>query len=177
MNLLIDTIESAIGRVFVVSDGACLCAVDYEGFEPRMHALLRAHYGAFTLVPASDPNGFSTRLAAYFNSEIAAIDDIAIAPGGTTFQQRVWAALRQIPAGSTTTYGQLAARLGLSSAARAVGAANARNPVSIVVPCHRLIGANGQLTGYAGGLPRKQWLLEHERAHARAQQPQAETPD
>src|SRR5262249_38078569 len=93
----------------------------------------------------------------------AAIDALAVRAEGTAFQQSVWRALRAIPAGETTTYGALARRLGRADAARAVGAANGRNPLAVVVPCHRLVGANRALTGYAGGLARKRWLLDHER--------------
>jgi methylated-DNA-[protein]-cysteine S-methyltransferase len=92
--------------------------------------------------------------------------DVALAPGGTAFQQRVWAALRTIPYGETWSYAQLAAAIGAPTAVRAVGAANGRNPVFVVVPCHRVIGSSGKLVGYAGGLDRKRFLLDHERAAA-----------
>jgi methylated-DNA-[protein]-cysteine S-methyltransferase len=103
-------------------------------------------------------------LAAYFAGEIGALDRIEVRTGGSAFQQKVWRALRTLPAGRTTSYGRLAARIGAPKAVRAVGAANGANPVSVVVPCHRLIGANGRLTGYGGGLDRKRWLLAHEGA-------------
>ncbi|WP_293387232.1 methylated-DNA--[protein]-cysteine S-methyltransferase [Nevskia sp.] len=90
--------------------------------------------------------------------------DLPLAPVGTAFQQRVWTALLEIPFGVTTRYGELATRLGDAKASRAVGLANGRNPISIIVPCHRVIGANGNLTGYGGGLERKEWLLSHEGA-------------
>ncbi|GEJ56290.1 methylated-DNA--[protein]-cysteine S-methyltransferase [Anaeromyxobacter diazotrophicus] len=102
------------------------------------------------------------QLAAWFAGERTAFD-LPLAPRGTPFQRRVWEALREIPYGETRSYGQIAARLGAPAAVRAVGAANGRNPLSIVVPCHRVIGASGALTGYAGGLERKKWLLGHER--------------
>lgn len=165
IELQCDTIETTIGRMVVVCDGMLLCAADYEGYEARMHALLRKHYGDVHLTPRDDPNGVSTQLRAYFAGRTAAIAAIPIAPVGTAFQQLVWSALREILAGSTMTYGALAIRLGRPNAARAVGYANALNPIAIVVPCHRLVGANGDLTGYAGGLHRKEWLLAHERAH------------
>lgn len=92
--------------------------------------------------------------------------DLPLHPAGSRFQQRVWAALTEIPYGETTTYGAIAAELGAPSASRAVGLANGQNPICIVVPCHRVIGANGSLTGYAGGLAAKRWLLEHEAARA-----------
>lgn len=90
--------------------------------------------------------------------------DLPLAPRGTAFQRAVWRALSTIPFGVTTTYGEIAATVGKPSASRAVGAANGQNPIAIVVPCHRVIGANGTLTGYGGGLPIKEWLLRHERA-------------
>ncbi len=101
------------------------------------------------------------QLRAYFSGESFEFD-LPLAPGGTPFQKKVWAALREIPCGETRSYGELAATIGLPGSSRAVGAANGRNPIAIVVPCHRVIGANGNLTGYAGGLNIKQALLEHE---------------
>lgn len=113
---------------------------------------------------APDPRGFDQaveQLTAYFRGELRSFT-VPLAPVGTPFQQRVWAALREVPYGTTTSYGALAASLGAPGAARAVGLANGRNPIGIVVPCHRVVGATGLLTGYGGGLARKQWLLDHE---------------
>jgi methylated-DNA-[protein]-cysteine S-methyltransferase len=92
--------------------------------------------------------------------------ELRLNPRGSAFQRRVWAALTEIPYGETTSYGKLAASIGVPDGARAVGLANGQNPISIIVPCHRVIGANGSLTGYGGGLPAKQWLLSHEAAHS-----------
>jgi O-6-methylguanine DNA methyltransferase len=131
-----------------------------------MHRLLREHYGACTLHEGEAPVALKQTLQAYFDGDLDAIGGVQVATGGTPFQRKVWKALRSIPAGTTTSYGQLAVRLGDPGGSRAVGAANGSNPIAIVVPCHRVIGANGTLTGYAGGLPRKQWLLEHEGRHA-----------
>jgi methylated-DNA-[protein]-cysteine S-methyltransferase len=103
------------------------------------------------------------QLRAYFEGRRSDFD-LRLAPVGTPFQQRVWEELRAIPAGSTDTYGAIAARLGQGSASRAVGAAVGRNPISVIVPCHRVVGSDGTLTGYAGGLDRKRWLLDHETA-------------
>ena len=105
------------------------------------------------------------RVRAYFAGEILALDGIEVAPEGTPFQQRVWALLRTIPVGETRSYGEVARAIGQPTAVRAVARANALNPVALVIPCHRVIGSDGKLTGYAGGLPRKQWLLAHERGH------------
>jgi methylated-DNA-[protein]-cysteine S-methyltransferase len=102
------------------------------------------------------------QLAAYFAGDRRDFE-LPLAPAGTPWQRAVWSALASVPYGSTLSYGELAARLGRPAAARAVGAANARNPVSVVVPCHRLVGASGALTGYGGGTDRKAWLIAHER--------------
>jgi methylated-DNA-[protein]-cysteine S-methyltransferase len=104
------------------------------------------------------------QLEAYFAGDLLAFD-IPIRLEGTEFQRRVWSHLREIPYGETISYGELARRMGSPGAARACGLANGRNPVSVIVPCHRVIGADGRLTGYGGGLERKAWLLDHESAH------------
>jgi methylated-DNA-[protein]-cysteine S-methyltransferase len=103
---------------------------------------------------------------AYFSGDLGALDDIVLDCGGTPFQEQVWNALRAIPAGTTTTYRELAVAVRRPRAVRAVGLANARNPVSLVIPCHRMIGSDGHLRGYGGGIWRKQWLLEHEGARS-----------
>jgi O-6-methylguanine DNA methyltransferase len=164
MQLIIDRLPSPIGTMLLVSDGVALRALDFEDYEFRLHRLLRLHYGRYALEPRPLPDAITRPLATYFAGDLAAIDAIPVATGGTAFQRRVWAALRAIPPGSTTNYGSLAAALGKPGASRAVGLANGSNPVGIVVPCHRVIGANGALTGYGGGLDRKRWLLEHEGA-------------
>ncbi len=145
------------------ADGA-LRALDFSDFEERMHRLLARHYGSFTLVDGPAPAAVTVALDAYFAGDITALDALPVATGGTEFQKSVWAALRRIPAGETLGYGALAAMLGKPGAARAVGLANGLNPIGIVVPCHRVIGANGSMTGYAGGIERKRWLLAHENA-------------
>jgi methylated-DNA-[protein]-cysteine S-methyltransferase len=127
-----------------------------------MHHLLRRYCGAHTLIEARRRGTFSRRVQAYFEGDLAALHDIPVRADGTAFQRQVWGALRQIPAGRTTTYGRLAARIGRPTAPRAVGLASGANPIAIVVPCHRLIGVDSRLTGYAGGLERKEWLLRHE---------------
>ena len=105
-----------------------------------------------------------TQLDEYFAGRRTAFD-VPLHAHGTSWQQRVWAGLLDIPCGTTSSYGALAAAIGSPGAARAVGLANGQNPISIVVPCHRVVGADGSLTGYGGGLPAKQWLLSHEAAH------------
>lgn len=161
--LELDRIDSPIGELVLVVDGDRLCALDYADCEARMLRLLRRRYGPVELVPAHDPQGFRAALRAYFAGEFQALDAIPITTAGTPFQERVWALLRSIPVGEARAYGAVAAELGNVSASRAVGLANALNPIALVVPCHRLIGARGALTGYAGGLWRKRWLLAHEK--------------
>ena len=169
LRLLMDRAPTPIGLMLVVCDEAgCLRAVDWEEYEPRMLRLLRLHYGAngHVLEPASDPFGRTTALQTYLRGDVSIIDALPVATAGTPFQREVWHALRDIPAGATTSYGHLAQRIGRPKAVRAVGMANGANPIGVVVPCHRVVGANASLTGYGGGLERKQWLLDHERRHA-----------
>ncbi len=167
MNLHFARLPSPIGIVLLIFEGEAVHALDFEDYEPRMHRLLRLHYGEVDLTPADPPPAIAQAIAAYFDGDITALDDISVQTGGTDFQRRVWTALRDIPAGETTSYGRLAAQIGHPKASRAVGLANGSNPVAIIVPCHRVVGANASLTGYGGGLERKAWLLEHERRAAR----------
>ena len=168
LRLLIDKLATPIGELVLICDEeGRLRATDWTNYDERMQKLLARHYGQdnFALVPAHDPYGLVTAMAAYFDGNIQAIDSLPVAAEGTAFQKGVWQALRFIPGGQTISYGELAARLGKPAAMRAVGLANGANPVGIVVPCHRVIGANGSLTGYGGGLDRKRWLLNHERQY------------
>ncbi|HEX4180004.1 MAG TPA: methylated-DNA--[protein]-cysteine S-methyltransferase [Caulobacteraceae bacterium] len=167
--LLYDRLESPIGAVLILADAqGRLRALDFGDYEDRLEKLLdrRAGRRLDSVEPASDPFGLTSTLGAYFKGDIAAIDMLAVEAPGTPFQRKIWTALRGIPAGTTQTYGQLAARIGHPSAVRAAGAANGANALAIVVPCHRVIGADGTLTGYAGGVERKRWLLAHEAAYA-----------
>lgn len=162
--LLLDRLESEIGPILMVvdPDNGKVCAIDYSDYEARMHKLLGRHFPEFGLEEADNPYGYSNLLRAYFKGDFKALNTIEVSTGGTLFQQEVWKLLRTIPVGTTTTYGELALKLSKPGAARAVGLANSLNPVAIVIPCHRVIGANTSLTGYAGGLERKRWLLTHE---------------
>lgn len=170
MHLRIAPHPSPIGTLLIVTDDqAQLRALDFDDREADMRKWLRLHYGAVTLPPGETPRATLHALDAYFAGDLAAIDALPVATGGTPFQREVWAALRAIPAGRTLGYGELAAQLGRPGASRAVGMANNANPISIVVPCHRVIGKSGTLTGYGGGLERKRWLLEHEDRHAGVQ--------
>ena len=152
--------------LLVTDDEGMLRALDFAEKEDRMHRLLRLQYGQYTLRDGSAPASVNKSLKAYFGGDIDALDEIQIATNGTPFQRKVWKALRDIPCGTTISYGRLATEVGHPGASRAVGAANGANPIGIVVPCHRVIGASGKLTGYAGGLSHKQWLLDHERRYA-----------
>jgi methylated-DNA-[protein]-cysteine S-methyltransferase len=160
--VLIDEIASPIGRVVIAARDGRLCALEFG--RARVLRAVAARYGRARVLRARDPFGFSARIRAYLAGDLTAVDRIPVETGGTRFQQRVWQALRRIPPGRTRSYGALARALGRRAAARAVGAANGRNPVSIVVPCHRLVGGDASLTGYGGGLWRKRWLLRHEGA-------------
>jgi methylated-DNA-[protein]-cysteine S-methyltransferase len=164
--LLIDEIASPLGRVAIAARAGRLCALEFGSV--RLARQLSARYPDVPRRRARDPFGLSSRIRAYLAGDLAAVDRIRVETGGTRFQRRVWRALRRIPAGDTMTYGGLARALGHGAAARAVGAANGRNPISLVVPCHRLVGGDDSLTGYGGGLWRKRWLLRHEAARARA---------
>jgi methylated-DNA-[protein]-cysteine S-methyltransferase len=166
LQLFIDRIDTPIGKLLLVADGAGkLRALDWAEYEERMLRLLRLHYrkNGFTLVPAHNPHGLRDTMERYFAGDVGAIDDIAVETAGTPFQRSVWKALRTIPCGSAISYGKLAQQIDRPKAVRAVGLANGSNPIGIVVPCHRVIGANGSLTGYGGGLDRKRWLLDHEK--------------
>ena len=160
--LFIDRIEFELGQILVVTDGEALCAVDFSGYEQRMIKLLLLRDKSVRLVEKVNPQGFSQRISAYLAGDLNSIAEIPVRTGGTAFQQQVWLALRTILPGTTATYGELAKSIDRSQAYRAVGLANSLNPIAIVLPCHRVVGANGSLTGYAGGLDRKQWLLQHE---------------
>lgn len=160
--LLMDKVDSAMGQILIVTDGKKLCALDFAEYESRMIKLLEKRYESIYFVPKSNPQGFSDLLRAYLVGDFSSLDQIPVHTGGTPFQQKIWLALRSIKPGTVVTYGALAETIGRPTAYRAVGMANSLNPVAIVLPCHRVIGANAQLTGYAGGLERKQWLLQHE---------------
>lgn len=164
-SLRLDRLASPLGETFVVTDeSGSVRAIDFHDYEPRLLRLLRRHYGDAPLPLGAAPSSVRQALTAYFEGDLSALTHIPWTTAGTVFQRQVWSALTEIPPGQTLTYGQLAQRIGHPSAIRAVGLANGSNPVSIVVPCHRLIGADGSLTGYGGGLHRKAWLLEHEGA-------------
>jgi methylated-DNA-[protein]-cysteine S-methyltransferase len=162
---VLDRLEVPIGTMLVITDPQdCVRALEWDDHEARMHRLLRLQYGPdrVELRAGRMPASVRDALRAYFDGDLSAIEATRVATGGTPFQRDVWALLRTIPAGETRSYVALATTLARPSAARAVGLANGANPIAVVVPCHRVIGNNAALTGYAGGLSRKRWLLAHE---------------
>jgi methylated-DNA-[protein]-cysteine S-methyltransferase len=162
---LVDRMKTPIGMALLVADAeGVLRAFDWEDHASRVKDLLRLQYGAVTLRKGRAPEQVRAALAGYFTGDLACLKTIKWRVAGTPFQRKVWLALPRIPAGTTMTYGALAAELGSANAMRAVGHANGSNPLSVVVPCHRLIGANGSLIKYGSGLERKRWLLAHEGA-------------
>jgi methylated-DNA-[protein]-cysteine S-methyltransferase len=166
MEFILERLNTPTGWMLILTDdNQHLRAVDWEDHEERMRLLLRRQYRAIDirLRESWHPSRSRRALDAYFAGQIDAINELSTATGGTDFQQQVWAALRQIPSGTAVSYGALATKLGRPAATRAVGLANGANPIAIVNPCHRVIGANASLTGYGGGLERKRWLLLHEK--------------
>jgi methylated-DNA-[protein]-cysteine S-methyltransferase len=166
MNFALDRLPTPIGALLIVFDDEDrLRALDWDNYEERMRRLLRLQYGReIELRDAGAPKRMRDSLNSYFAGDFSALDSIPVETGGTPFQRKLWTALREIPSGQTSTYGALATKIGVPKAVRAVGAANGANPISIVLPCHRVIGSDQRLTGYGGGLSRKRWLLTHEGA-------------
>ena len=165
--LFLSRLETPTGEMQIITDAQSrIRATDWSDLDDRRTRLLERHYGpagkGYTLTDAPVPPVIRTAFEAYFAGDLTALDALEVETAGTPFQKDVWAALRKIPAGQTLSYGALAAKLGREKAVRAVGLANGANPIGIVVPCHRVIGADGSLTGYGGGLERKRWLLAHE---------------
>lgn len=157
-------IESPIGQIAVACSGPSVVALHFVDHAAEFASGLRRRFGDWEAVDGQHAADVAARLRAYFGGELHALQGIPVDPWGTPFQQRVWAQLRRIPPSRTASYREIAAAIGAPTATRAVGAANGANPIGIIIPCHRVIGANGTLTGYGGGLDRKRWLLQHEGA-------------
>ncbi len=165
LTLHLDRVPSPIGTLFILTDQAGrVRSVDFsEDDLPRSLQQLKRHAGVdVDLDESGEPSLAARQMGAYLAGDLAALDAIVVESAGTEFQQKVWAALRTIPVGKTASYGEIAARIGQPKASRAVGMANNANPIPIIVPCHRVIGSDGSMTGYGGGLGRKRWLLAHE---------------
>ncbi|HET7216430.1 MAG TPA: methylated-DNA--[protein]-cysteine S-methyltransferase [Vicinamibacterales bacterium] len=156
------TMQSPVGELTLAANGSRVCMVHFGAATPEVISTLRRWYPDAATEMTRDPAGAVGVLRRYFDGDLAALDEVDVELHGTPFQRGVWTALRGIRAGTTISYMELARRVGSPAAVRAVGAANGANPVAVVLPCHRVIGANGSLTGYGGGLDRKRWLLDHE---------------
>ncbi len=164
--LSVDRLASPIGDMLIVADReGNLRATFWTDHDADVRGFLQRQYPGvpIEMEPAANPHGLTHAISAYFAGDLHAIDTLPVKTAGTAFQHAVWDALRDIPCGATISYGELARRIGRPDAVRAMGSANGSNPIGVVVPCHRVIGANGSLTGYGGGLERKRWLLDHER--------------
>jgi methylated-DNA-[protein]-cysteine S-methyltransferase len=164
MILDVAELDSPVGRLTIAARGHRIVALCFDGLWPDRERRLAKRFDGLRLRASADPAGAASGLALYFGGDLHALDGLEVETAGTPFQEKVWSELRRIPSGTTRTYLELATAIGLPSAVRAVGAANGANPVGIVVPCHRVIGSNGSLTGFAGGLVAKRWLLDHESA-------------
>lgn len=158
------TMDSPIGALTVAAHDARVCLLHFGADGPAPRAMLQRWYPGKPVERHADPGGVVTTLLAYFGGSLTALDGVEVEMNGTPFQKRVWDALRAVKCGTTTSYAAIARAIGSPAAVRAVGAANGANPVAVIVPCHRIIGTSGSLTGYGGGLDRKQWLLHHEGA-------------
>jgi methylated-DNA-[protein]-cysteine S-methyltransferase len=167
MNIETQSVKTSLGDFTVFAVGGAVCAAGFTARRRTMIDDLSRRFGEYSLETTKDPAGAISALRAYAAGNVTALDHVRVDAGGTEFQRAVWRALRAIRPGTTTTYAAIADAIGNANAVRAVGAANGANPVAVIVPCHRVIGSDGELHGYAGGLARKRMLLEHERENAR----------
>jgi methylated-DNA-[protein]-cysteine S-methyltransferase len=166
-DLLLDRVTTPIGELLMVANArGALCMLEFHDKPERWRSGFKRRFDGAEFTERRDPFGLATKLRRYFDGDIDSFDEIETDAQGTDFQRLCWKNLRRIPAGTTTSYGALAKKMGKPAAMRAVGLANGANPIAIVVPCHRVVGSDGSLTGYGGGLERKRWLLAHEARHA-----------
>jgi methylated-DNA-[protein]-cysteine S-methyltransferase len=164
-----DVVGTPVGALAIVADEkGAMRMLSFDGESERWRKDFARRFPGAKLVAKRDPFGHASALRAYFAGDMDALDKIPVVFGGTPFQNKVWKQLRRIPVGKTLSYGALAKKIGEPKAMRAVGLANGSNPIAVIVPCHRVIGSDGSLTGFGGGLPRKKWLLEHEAKHSAA---------
>ena len=162
IELLLSIVKTPIGDLTIVTEENRIVICEFSDHEERVARQLQRFYGGANITRGNLPDAIALKFKAYFAGDTKALDGLQTAPAGSPFDKRVWQELRKIPTGATTHYGAIAKKL--ASSPRAVGGANGRNPVALIHPCHRVIGANGSLTGYAGGMKRKEWLLQHEGA-------------
>jgi len=158
-------VESPVGPLVLAAREGRLCGLAFADGWDGIAARLSRRLGEKAWRPAPDPAGAVSAVDSYFSGDLSALDRIPVEMCGTAFQDRAWSAMQGIPAGDVASYGELAFRIGLPRAGRAVGAAAGANLIAIVVPCHRVVGSGGGLGGYGGGLERKRWLLDHEQEH------------
>ena len=162
MRLECGEIDTPLGALRFANSSGRVFGLAFADAWPALERTLVRRLGPLEFCAAHDADDLIARLDGFFAGDLSTLDGVEIALVGTSFQRRVWTALRAVPAGATTSYGALARAIGAGTAVRAVGAANAANPVWLIVPCHRAIGSDGRLVGYAGGIERKRWLLAHE---------------
>lgn len=160
----LDRMATPIGQLLLAHAGEQLCLLDFEDYETRFRTVLARRFGNLPHVEEPMPSSMREAVEAYFNGVLNALDSIPVHTAGTSFQQMVWGMLRRIPPGETWSYAQLAMAIGHPGASRAVGTAIARNPIALIIPCHRVLDSQGRLAGYSGGTERKRWLLRHEGA-------------
>ena len=164
MTLIFDTFDTPLGQMTAVFSGDTLVHLDYSDCPARIEKLLTRRFPDYEKAPLKNPQGIRDILRAYFEGDRNAFKGLKLQTGGTDFQQSVWRALQKIPHGQTLSYSELAEKVGRPRAVRAVGSANGKNPIAIIIPCHRVIARDGSLAGYAGGVDRKGQLLKLERA-------------
>ena len=165
MRLLLHRLPSPVGVLRLATLETRLAALDYFDCESRFQTLLKKRFPQAAHKESRIPAPIRDALGSYFAGDESGLRALSLEQRGTEFEERVWAALRTVPFGETASYGVIAKQIGLPKAARAVGRANSLNPIAIITPCHRIIGSSGALTGYAGCLWRKKWLLQHEAAN------------
>jgi methylated-DNA-[protein]-cysteine S-methyltransferase len=166
MDIRYSDLDTPIGSVRVYLRNERVVALGFDHQRKALEDHLEKHFGAVRFAREPKRSDAVARLSRYFDGDVQAMKDIPVELAGTPFERQVWKRLRSIPAGKTASYADIARAIGRPRAVRAVGTANGKNPVSIVVPCHRVIGSDGRLHGYGGGLHRKQWLLDHELRNA-----------
>jgi O-6-methylguanine DNA methyltransferase len=171
MTITLTDLSSPLGDLRLARCDDAVVGLAFVDSWKRVEEFLARRFGSGFQTRAGHAPDVAETLRRYFDGDLEAVARLPLDPGGTSFQQSVWRALREVPAGRTTFYGAIARKIGTPQAARAVGAASGANPIWLAIPCHRAIGNDGNLTGYAGGIERKRWLLGHEGALPYAESP------